>query len=220
MATICKQSGYNYEFLKFAENDYLPLDQIEDHLKLCGSDYSLVSFVHCETSSGVINPLAELSLLIKRFTSNTVPPILFGPVHSGRTRDFLDAFVFVDAMSSFGSVPINVSADKVDFLVSSANKCLQGVPGFTYVLCKLDSLHMCKGDRCLRQTHLFLFVTVLQIPGRCTSTSFDLYEQWNGLETHGQFRFTPPTHSLIAFKQALIEYQAEGGLEGRRKRLF
>jgi 2-aminoethylphosphonate--pyruvate transaminase len=177
MATICKQARYSYDHLKFPENDYLPLDKIKDHLKMHGQNYSLVSFVHCETSSGVINPLNELATLIKQLTN---------------------AYLFVDAMSSFGAVPLNVSASKIDFVVSSANKCLEGVPGFSYIICQIEALQACKG--------------------RCLSMSFDLNEQWHGLEVNGQFRFTPPTHSLLAFKRALLEYDEEGGLEGRRSR--
>lgn len=177
MAAICKQANYSYDHLKFPENDYLPLDKIKVHLQTHGQSYSLVSFVHSETSSGVINPLEELSSLIKQYTG---------------------AYLFIDAMSSFGAVPINMSTTNIDFLVSSANKCLEGVPGFSYIICQIEALQACKG--------------------RCLSLSFDLNEQWHGLEVNGQFRFTPPTHALLAFKRALIEYDEEGGLEGRKSR--
>jgi 2-aminoethylphosphonate-pyruvate transaminase len=101
-------------------------------------------------------------------------------------------------MSSFGAVSLNLAQCKIDYLVSSANKCIEGVPGFAFVLARADSL---KGTA-----------------GYARSLSLDLYSQWQGLEANGQFRFTPPTHSLIAFYQALLELEAEGGVEGRAAR--
>jgi 2-aminoethylphosphonate-pyruvate transaminase len=104
----------------------------------------------------------------------------------------------VDAMSSFGGIPIDISGDKIDFLVSSANKCIQGVPGFAFVLARRDLLQASEG--CAR------------------SLSLDLHARWKGLESDGQFRFTPPTHTLLAFWQALQELEEEGGIEARASR--
>ena len=84
---------------------------------------SLVAIVHCETSSGVINQVEEVARLVRKLHPN--------------------ANVFVDAMSSFGAIPLELS--NVDFLVSSANKCLEGVPGFGYALCRKERLNLCKG---------------------------------------------------------------------------
>ncbi len=84
--------------------------------------------------------------------------------------------------------------DGIDVMVSSSNKCIEGVPGFSYVLVKRDMLVASKG-----MSH---------------SVVLDLYEQWKGLEANGQFRFTPPTHALVAFHQAMKEH-ARGG---RRRR--
>jgi len=86
----------------------------------------------------------------------------------------------------------------VDFAVSSANKCIEGVPGFSFALCRRSALDRTEGN------------------GR--SLSLDLYAQWKNLETTGQFRFTPPTHSILAFRQALAEWEAEGGCAGRAAR--
>jgi 2-aminoethylphosphonate-pyruvate transaminase len=105
---------------------------------------------------------------------------------------------FIDAMSSFGAVPLNLAECNIDYLVSSANKCIEGVPGFSFVLCKLSSL---------RET-----------AGYARSLSFDLLEQYLGFEKNGQFRFTPPTHTLVAFCQALEELKAEGSVKGRARR--
>jgi len=63
-----------------------------------------------------------------------------------------EASVFVDAMSSFGAVPINLQ--NIDFLVSSANKCLEGLPGFSYAICRKRTLEKCKGIFCLHSYKL------------------------------------------------------------------
>jgi 2-aminoethylphosphonate-pyruvate transaminase len=86
--------------------------------------YSLVTIVHCETSSGVLNRPEEIAKLVCDLQPQ--------------------AAVFVDAMSSFGAIPINL--ENIDFLVSSANKCLEGIPGFSYAICRKSKLSQCKGN--------------------------------------------------------------------------
>jgi len=135
-----------------------------------------VAIVHCETTSGIVNPVVEIGKIVKRF---------------GR-------IYFVDAMSSFGAVPLNLAECGIDYLVSSANKCIEGVPGFAFVLARHEAL--------------------LAAEGYARSLSLDLLAQWKGLESNGQFRFTPPTHSLLAFRQALLELEQEGGVKGRAAR--
>ncbi len=82
--------------------------------------------------------------------------------------------------------------------ISSANKCIEGVPGFAFVLARRGPL--------------------LAAAGMARTLSLDLHAQWAGLERDGQFRFTPPTHALLAFHQALLELEAEGGVTGRAAR--
>ncbi|MGZ8900132.1 MAG: aminotransferase class V-fold PLP-dependent enzyme, partial [Limisphaerales bacterium] len=101
-------------------------------------------------------------------------------------------------MSSFGAIPLDLEKAKIDYLISSANKCIQGVPGFSFVLARRESLEKCKGV--------------------ARTLSLDLWEQWKGLENDGQFRFTPPTHTLLAFGAALDELEREGGVAGRERR--
>ena len=104
----------------------------------------------------------------------------------------------VDAMSSFGGIPIHVGKANIDFLISSSNKCIEAVPGFSFIIARKDSL--------------------LKYPCNARSLSLDLIAQWEGLEKNGQFRFTPPTHSLVAFHKALLELEEEGGIEKRQER--
>jgi 2-aminoethylphosphonate-pyruvate transaminase len=105
---------------------------------------------------------------------------------------------FVDSMSAFGGVRFDFTACEIDFLISSANKCVQGVPGFGFALCRRTALETTEGYS--------------------RTLSLDLLAQWRGLEGNGQFRFTPPTHTLLAFAQALDELQAEGGVSARAAR--
>lgn len=135
-----------------------------------------VALVHCETTTGLLNPVREIGAVVKR----------------------LNRVYFVDAMSSFGAVPLNLADCSIDYLVSSANKCIEGVPGFGFVLARREAL--------------------LGVEGFARSLSLDLLSQWRGLEKDGQFRFTPPTHVLLAFHQALRELEQEGGVEARAAR--
>ena len=135
-----------------------------------------VAVVHCETTTGIINPVEEIGAIVSK--------------HGKR--------YFVDAMSSFGAVPLDLAAAEIDYLVSSANKCIEGVPGFSFVLARREAL--------------------LETEGWARSLVLDLLAQWRALEANGQFCFTPPTHTLIAFAQALRELQMEGGVSGRAER--
>ncbi len=135
-----------------------------------------VALVHCETTTGIMNPLEEIGAL---------------------TRE-RGLHLFVDAMSSFGAMPMELNNAGVDSLVSSANKCIEGVPGFCFVIARREVLEDAEGN--------------------ARSVCLDLAAQWRGLEKDGQFRFTPPTHALAAFDRALAELEAEGGAAGRGAR--
>lgn len=132
-----------------------------------------VAAVHCETTSGVLNPLDAVALVTARH---------------GRS-------LLVDAMSSFAALPIDVRALPCDGLVSSANKCLQGVPGIGFAI--------------LRKSVL------AKAAGNAHSLSLDLHDQWRYLEASGRWRFTPPTHSVAALAAAIEEHAREGGVAGR-----
>lgn len=177
MEKMCKTMDIPAQILSFPENEKVNITTVENVLKQ-DSSFTLISIVHCETSSGVMNPVVEVGCLIKKY----IP----------------DCIYFVDAMSSFGAVPLDMYDGKIDFLVSSANKCLQGIPGFSYVIAHKQKLMQCKGNS--------------------RSLSLDLFDQYDNLEKTGQFRFTPPTHCMLAFKQALTEFEEEGGVKARAER--
>jgi 2-aminoethylphosphonate-pyruvate transaminase len=135
-----------------------------------------VAVVHCETTTGILNPIETIGRVVRKHGKINI----------------------VDAMSSFGAIPIDFEACGIDFLVSSANKCVEGVPGFSFVLCRRKVLMACEGY--------------------ARSLSLDLLGQLKGFEKNGQFRYTPPTHAVLAFEQALEETEQEGGVAGRGER--
>jgi 2-aminoethylphosphonate-pyruvate transaminase len=175
MAQIARRLAIEAIALEFPENEPVDPVRLANCLERYGP-FTHVAVVHCETTTGLLNPLAPI----------------------GDATERAGAHLIVDAMSSFGGVPIDLAASHAAYLVSSANKCIQGVPGFGFVLARRDLL--------------------LATEGFARSVSLDLLAQWEGLEADGQFRFTPPTHALLAFRQALDELDQEGGVEGRAHR--
>lgn len=175
MAEICAVGGIDHRRIEYREDTVPDSDAVKRALAE-DSAITHVAVVHCETTTGIINPIREIGAAVAQ---------------AGR-------IFFVDAMSSFGAVPMDLVECSIDYLVSSANKCIEGVPGFAFALARRTALEKTKG--CARNLCL------------------DLYAQWQGLERNGQFRFTPPTHALLAFRQALVELEAEGGVAGRAAR--
>ncbi|MGN4982584.1 2-aminoethylphosphonate--pyruvate transaminase [Aeromonas dhakensis] len=136
-----------------------------------------LAMVHCETTTGMLNPLDEVAALCQRRGIRLI----------------------VDAMSSFGGIPIDMGRLGIEFLISSANKCIQGVPGFGFVIARRAALTACAG--------------------RARSVSLDLHAQWQTMEQQGgKWRFTSPTHTVRAFAQALRELDEEGGIAARHRR--
>jgi 2-aminoethylphosphonate-pyruvate transaminase len=129
--------------------------------------------VYCETTSGILNPIAEIAAIVKK---------------QGRR-------LLIDAMSAFGALPIDARSVTFDALAASSNKCLEGVPGLGFVICRLEALQAAKGN--------------------ATTLVLDLHDQWQALEKTGQWRFTPPIHVIVSLHQAIEEHAAEGGVAGR-----
>jgi 2-aminoethylphosphonate-pyruvate transaminase len=174
IAQMARIHGIQVETLEVPENRRISPAVVAERLAAAPATH--VAVIHCETTTGILNPIEEIGAVVSRAGA---------------------AFI-VDAMSSFGAVPISLEAAHADFLISSANKCIEGVPGFGFILARRAAL--------------------LAAKGAARTLSLDLYAQWAGLEADGQFRFTPPTHVLLAFHQALLELDAEGGVSGRAAR--
>jgi 2-aminoethylphosphonate-pyruvate transaminase len=175
IARMAEMAGIETRVLRYPEDAPACADDVAAALQGDAS-ITTAAVVHCETTTGLLNPIAEIGAAVRA---------------QGRT------FV-VDAMSSFGAIPIDIEEWGIDYLVSSANKCIEGVPGFSFVIARRKAL--------------------LSTDGQARSLSLDLLDQWRGFEKNGQFRFTPPTHALLAFAQALRELDAEGGVPARGAR--
>jgi 2-aminoethylphosphonate-pyruvate transaminase len=172
---MARVHGIAVDTLEEPENRKISAERVAEHLASApGTTH--VAVIHCETTTGILNPVEEIGAVVAR----------------------AGAAYIVDAMSSFGAIPIDLAGVHADFLISSANKCIEGVPGFGFILARRGPLDAAKG--------------------RARTLSLDLHAQWAGLEGDGQFRFTPPTHVLLAFHQALLELDAEGGVPGRAAR--
>ncbi len=175
MARICEYAGRAHALLESAEDTPTDLDQLAQTL---GNDPAIthVAAVYCETTSGILNPLARIAALT---------------AEHGRG-------LLVDAMSAFGALPLDCREIPFDAVVASANKCLEGTPGVGFCIAPESAL--------------------ARTAGHAHSLSLDLHDQWRAMQKNGQWRFTPPTHALLALDRALSEFEAEGGVQGRGQR--
>ena len=172
---ICEIAGRGVAVHETPEDTPPDLDAVEALLK---DDKAIthVFSVHCETTSGILNPVAKIADLAERYG-----------------KSFL-----VDAMSAFGALPLDAKASKFDAVAASSNKCIEGLPGLGFVICRKSALEQAKGN--------------------ATTLVLDLHDQWANFVKTGQYRFTPPIHVIVAFHQALEEFDDEGGVAGRGKR--
>ncbi|EIW18900.1 MULTISPECIES: 2-aminoethylphosphonate--pyruvate transaminase [Pelosinus] len=175
IASMAKCIGTNHVVYR-VQYDMIP--NANDIKNILENDVGIthIAMVHCETTTGILNPIQDIADISKAY---------------GKT-------LIVDAMSSFGGIEMNIQDLGIDYLISSANKCIQGVPGFCFVVAKREKLLKCRGNaRCL---------------------SLDLYEQWKHMDQDGKWRYTSPTHVVAAFSKALDELAEEGGVFARSKR--
>ena len=172
MVKMAQYIGLNYQVYDVAYNEHPKVEEIREILKV-DQDITHIMMVHCETTTGILNPIEMMAKLSSEFEKTFI----------------------IDAMSSFGGMEINVSELGIDYLISSANKCIQGVPGFAFVIAKKEKLLTCKENS--------------------RSLSLDLYDQWKEMDKDGKWRFTSPTHAVAAFAQAVDELEEEGGIPAR-----
>jgi 2-aminoethylphosphonate-pyruvate transaminase len=135
-----------------------------------------VAQVHCETGTGILNPLAEIATTVA--------------IH-GRG-------LIIDAMSSYGAIPVDARTIRFDALIAASGKCLEGVPGAGFVIARRTALERSGGNS--------------------SSLAMDLVDQWQYMQKTGQWRFTPPTHVIAALRAALDQYHAQGGQPARLAR--
>ena len=175
MAKLSRMMGLQVEELMVPETEPTDAEALAARLE-ADPAISHVGVIHCETGTGLLNPLEELGVVIEK---------------AGRR-------MILDAMSTFGALPIDLAALPCDALISSANKCLEGVPGFSFIVTGKAALEAAQG--------------------RATSLSLDLADQWAHMAQTGRWRFTPPTHVVSAFHEALDQYDEEGGRPAREAR--
>ncbi len=175
MGRICGYLKRSFAIYEVAEEEMHDVSHL-DALLSDDPAISHVAIVHCETTSGILNPLSGVADVVYRH---------------GRC-------LLLDSVSSFGAVPIDCRKLQLGALALSANKCLEGVPGIAFVICRRDMLAASAGN--------------------AHSLSLDLYDQWESMRGSGQWRFTPPTHVIAAFHQALLDHAEEGGVEHRLQR--
>jgi 2-aminoethylphosphonate-pyruvate transaminase len=150
----------------------------EDVDKLLAKDPTIthVGLIHCETSTGIRNPLPAIADVVARHGKGLI----------------------IDAMSSFGALPIDARALRFDALIAASGKCVEGPPGMGFVIVRKGLLENCAGNS--------------------TSLALDLADQWAYMEKTTQWRFTPPTHVVVALNAALDQYIGEGGQPARLAR--
>lgn len=175
MATMCEYSGRAHRVAETPE--HLAIDPaIVDALLVADPSITHVAMVDCETTSGVLNPLRAIAAVV-----------------AARGRCLL-----VDSMSAFGAVPIDANEIPFDALAASPAKCLEGIPGMSFVIARKSALARCSGN--------------------APALNLDLYDQWQFMEREGRWRFTPPTHVMAALWRALEQLESEGGVRGREAR--
>jgi 2-aminoethylphosphonate-pyruvate transaminase len=165
-----------HAIVEFPETEPASVRTIE---RAFGADPALthLAIVHSETTTGLVNPVAEI----------------------GRMARGLGKTVIVDAVSSFGGLPLSVEELGAHYLVSTASKCLQGVPGLGLVIAERAQLE--------------------QTRGWARSLAFDLHDQWQCMESKPtRWRFTSPTFVVRALAQAVRELEEEGGIAVRHAR--
>jgi 2-aminoethylphosphonate-pyruvate transaminase len=175
IARILGYLGREAVVLPFAEDEPADPARIGEVL---ASDPGIthVAQVHCETSAGILNPLPEIAAVV-----------------AARGRRLI-----IDAMSSYGAIPIDARSLPFDALVAASGKCLEGVPGMGFVIARRTELAAATGN-----SH---------------SLVLDLVDQWGHMEKTGQWRYTPPTHVLAALRTAIDQFLAEGGQPERLAR--
>ena len=177
MITIAEMLKIDVVSILFPEHEQADAAVVAETLKADPTIHT-VGIIHCETTTGLLNDIASVGAAVRS---------------AGRCY-------IVDAMSSFGAYPIDLDGIGIDALISSANKCIEGVPGFSFILSRRSLLEEASDGRWAR------------------SHCLDLVDQWQAMENGGKFRFTPPNQVLLAFRQALREFFAEGGVCARQSR--
>ena len=172
---IAQAFGLPHHTLRLGWDEY-PRPEVVEHALDEAPRPTHCFLVHHETTTGMLNPVEAVVAACRRRGVVTI----------------------VDAMSSLGGAPLDLRETPAEFVISSANKCLQGLPGLSFVLATPAAL-----------------ARTATLPRR--SFYLHLHDNWRAQEETGQFLYTPPVQVLHALDTALDELFEEG-LEARRRR--
>ena len=123
IAKICDYFGCQYVLSETPEDTLPDANKVESIL-MTDVDISHVAIIHCETTSGILNPITEVASVV---------------ANQGRR-------LLIDSMSAFGAIPLNLSEVICDAVATSSNKCFEGVPGMGLVICRKTALLECEGN--------------------------------------------------------------------------
>lgn len=174
-AKLTQMMGRRATVMAFAEEQPVSPAALDERLT-ADAGITHVVLIHCETGTGVENPLAEVAAVCRRHGKGLI----------------------VDAMSSFAALPIDAAALGFDALIAASGKCLEGVPGMGFVFIRKAILDACAGNS--------------------QSLAMDLHDQHVYMGRTGQWRFTPPTHVVVALAEAIEQFVEEGGQPARLAR--
>ena len=171
MVKIAKAYSLDLVEIKYEPGGKIDLSEVATVLNR-DSQIACLAMVHHETTTGLLNPIKEVGAIVKE----------------------RGAVFIVDTISSFAGIPIDIKDCHIDFMMSTSNKCIQGMAGIAFIICNKAELEKLK-----------------EYPPR--SFYLNLYNQYQYFEKTGQSQFTPPVQILYALKQAVKEFFAEGGME-------
>jgi 2-aminoethylphosphonate aminotransferase len=170
MRKIAETYSIPFKTLEYESDQSINFTDVNNYLK-SNSDIGYIAMVHHETTTGILNSIGSFSELGKKY---------------GHT-------LILDAISSYAGVPIDLETTPIDYIMSTSNKCIQGMPGLAFVIGNKSKLVQLKN---LRSRSFYL----------------SLYDQYNYMEKSDQMRFTPPVQVIYALRKAIDEYFEEGGI--------
>ena len=175
---MCKISNrYNIKYIEFksSKTSKIDLNNLEFVIKE-NPDISHLAVVHNETTTGLLNNIDKIGQISSKYKIKMI----------------------VDAMSSFGAIPIDMKKSNISYLAASSNKNIQGMAGISFVIADINCLKSLKE---IKQLSYYL----------------SLKEQFEYFDSHNQTRFTPPVQTVYALNQAIEELKKEG-VDERYKR--
>lgn len=179
MASIAETYKIPTTVYKLEYGDYPDIAVIEEYIKT-NSAITHIGVIDHETTTGMRNPIQEICDLARKYNKETI----------------------IDCMSSYAGIPIDLRQWQADYIISSSNKCIQGMAGLSFVIFKMSLLSALEANKNKRSFY------------------FDIYSQYSGFQRTGQMPFTPPVQVVYALRKAIdlfFEETAEERINRYRK---